>query len=146
MRKVFNWHSHNASHTGSRSWWGGACLTGRPYTCASFAALFLLTLRSSLHGDLVVPFARSATMQSRSFSVVVQQPGTDNGLPSDQFEPGVTGQIIPPPGLYPQGRSSYGGNEAEIFIIAILGGGNNIFVNIKLIFTFLVFNYGSRIV
>ena len=38
-------------------------------------------LRSSVHGDLAVPFARSATMQSRSFSVV--GPTTWNGLPLD---------------------------------------------------------------
>jgi len=43
----------------------------------SSAALSLLVqavvhcgTKSSVHGDLVVPFARSATMQSRSFSVV----------------------------------------------------------------------------
>src|SRR6218665_139596 len=39
------------------------------------------TLRSSAHGNLVVPFARSATMQTRSFSVV--GPKTWNGLPAD---------------------------------------------------------------
>src|SRR6218665_448435 len=38
-------------------------------------------LRSSAHGNLVVPFARSATMQTRSFSVV--GPKTWNGLPVD---------------------------------------------------------------
>ena len=38
-------------------------------------------LRSSVHGDLAVPFARSATMQSRSFSVV--GPTTWNGLTLD---------------------------------------------------------------
>src|ERR1700733_66060 len=36
------------------------------------------TLRSSVHGDLTVPFARSATMQTRSFAVV--GPVTWNGL------------------------------------------------------------------
>src|SRR6218665_1394181 len=39
------------------------------------------TLRSSVHGNLVVPFARSAKMQTRSFSVV--GPATWNGLPVD---------------------------------------------------------------
>src|SRR6218665_2092445 len=39
-------------------------------------------LRSSAHGNLVVPFARSATMQTRSFSVV--GPKTWNGLPSSR--------------------------------------------------------------
>src|SRR6218665_2946022 len=39
------------------------------------------TLRSSVHGNLVVPFARSATMHTRSFSVV--GPTTWNGLPID---------------------------------------------------------------
>src|SRR6218665_1378764 len=38
-------------------------------------------LRASAQGNLVVPFARSATMQSRSFSVV--GPKTRNGLPAD---------------------------------------------------------------
>src|SRR6218665_2863122 len=32
-------HSHNASHTGSRHWCGGAYLVGRPPICASSAAL-----------------------------------------------------------------------------------------------------------
>src|SRR6218665_377098 len=39
------------------------------------------TLRSSTHGNLVVPFARSATMQTPSISVV--GPKTWNGLPVD---------------------------------------------------------------
>src|SRR6218665_1641922 len=39
------------------------------------------TLRSSAHGNLVVPIARSATMQTRSFSVV--GPKTRNGFPVD---------------------------------------------------------------
>jgi len=39
------------------------------------------TLRSSAHGNLVVPFARSTTMQTRSFSVV--GPKTWNGLQVD---------------------------------------------------------------
>src|SRR6218665_1579115 len=78
-------HSHGASLTGSRPWCGGACLAGRPPICASSAALSLhvhagrRTLRSSVLGNLVVPFARSATMQTRSFSVV--GPTTWNGLP-----------------------------------------------------------------
>src|SRR6218665_1208500 len=38
-------------------------------------------LQSSAHGNLVVPFARSATMQTCSFSVV--GPKTWNGLPVD---------------------------------------------------------------
>src|SRR6218665_1952601 len=39
------------------------------------------TLRSSAHGNLVVPFACSAAMQTRSFAVV--GPTTWNGLPVD---------------------------------------------------------------
>src|SRR6218665_1952913 len=39
------------------------------------------TLRSSVNGNLVVPFARSATMQTRSFSVV--DPTTWIGFPID---------------------------------------------------------------
>ena len=39
------------------------------------------TLRSSAHGNLVDPFARSAIMQTRSFSVVA--PKTWNGLSVD---------------------------------------------------------------
>src|SRR6218665_1940845 len=39
------------------------------------------TLRSSVQGNLVDPFALSATMQKRSFSVV--GPTTWNGLPID---------------------------------------------------------------
>src|SRR6218665_3458582 len=38
-------------------------------------------LQSSAHGYLVAPFASSATMQTRSFSVV--GPNTWNGLPAD---------------------------------------------------------------
>src|SRR6218665_3493102 len=38
-------------------------------------------LRSSAHGNLVVPFARFATMQTCSFSVVGSK--TWNGLPAD---------------------------------------------------------------
>src|SRR6218665_1766768 len=43
------------------------------------------TLRSSVPGNLVVPFARSATMQTCSFSVV--GPKTWNGLPVDLRHP-----------------------------------------------------------
>src|SRR6218665_2028157 len=39
------------------------------------------TLRSSVQGNLVIPFARYATMQTRSFSVVGL--ATWNGLPMD---------------------------------------------------------------
>src|SRR6218665_1280033 len=39
------------------------------------------TLRSSLHGNLVVPFARYAIIQTRSFSLV--GPATWTGLPID---------------------------------------------------------------
>src|SRR6218665_3124017 len=48
------------------------------YSCAGRRSL-----RSSAHehGNLVVPFARSAAMQTRSFSVV--GPKTWNGLPVD---------------------------------------------------------------
>jgi len=35
-------HSHSASHAGSRPWGGDACLTGRSLICASSAALSLL--------------------------------------------------------------------------------------------------------
>src|SRR6218665_3883096 len=34
-----NFHSHSASLTGPRPWCGGACLVGRPPTCASYCAL-----------------------------------------------------------------------------------------------------------
>src|SRR6218665_3266484 len=78
-------HSHNASLTGSRPWCGGACQAGRPHICASSAVLSSCSgrraLRSSAHGNLVVPFAHSATMQTCSFSVV--GPKTWNGLPAD---------------------------------------------------------------
>src|SRR6218665_1155020 len=43
------------------------------------------TLRSSVHGNLVVPFARSATMQTRCFSVL--GPTTLNGLQIDLRHP-----------------------------------------------------------
>src|SRR6218665_664052 len=44
------------------------------------------TLRSSVHGNLVVPFARSATMQTRCFSDVLG-PTTLNGLQIDLRHP-----------------------------------------------------------
>src|SRR6218665_487152 len=78
-------HSHSASLTESRPWCGGACLAGRLPICTSSAALSSCagrcTLRSSAHGNLVVQFALSAAMQTRSFSVV--DPKTWNGLPVD---------------------------------------------------------------
>src|SRR6218665_357399 len=56
----------------SHPWFGSACLAGCPpifkspiSSCAGHR-----TLWSSVNGDFVVPIARSATMQSRSFSVV----------------------------------------------------------------------------
>src|SRR6218665_2302314 len=64
---------------GSRPSCGGACLAGRPPICVSSAGR--RTFRSSAHSNLVVPFARSATMQIGSFSVV--GPKTWNGLPVD---------------------------------------------------------------
>src|SRR6218665_39520 len=45
-----------------------------PFSCARCCALW-----SSVNGNLVIPFARSAAMQTRSFSVV--GPATCNGLP-----------------------------------------------------------------
>ena|SRR6218665_2445372 len=48
--------------------------------CNRLIVTFIRTLRSSVQGDLVIPFARSATMQSHSFSVV--GPTTLNGLRS----------------------------------------------------------------
>ena len=79
-------HSHSAFHTGLLPWFW-RCLSGwalsylhelcRPLTsCAGRHAL-----RASVHGNLVVPFTRSATMQTLSFSVV--GPTTWNGLPID---------------------------------------------------------------
>jgi len=73
-------HFHSASHTGSRPWCGGVCLAGRPPIWAS-SCVGCRSLRSSVHGNLVAPFARSATMQTPSFSVV--GPTTWNGLPID---------------------------------------------------------------
>src|SRR6218665_327753 len=79
-------HPHIASLTASRTWWW-RCFSGwapsdlrelsRPLSfCAGRR-----TLRSFVHGNLVVPFARSATMQTCSFSVV--GPTTWNSLPID---------------------------------------------------------------
>src|SRR6218665_970005 len=59
------------------SGWAPSYLLCRPLSsCAGRR-----TLRSSVHGNLLVPFARSATMQTRSFSVV--GPTTWNGLTID---------------------------------------------------------------
>src|SRR6218665_4184031 len=79
-------HSHSASHTGLRPWCGGACLVGallsaRAVLPSLYGCAGRRTLRSSFLGNLVVKFARSATMQTRSFSVV--GPKTWNGLPID---------------------------------------------------------------
>ena len=58
-------------------------LAGRPPICASSISSCAGrgTLRSSAHGNLAVLFARSATMQTCSFSVV--GPTAWNGLPID---------------------------------------------------------------
>ena len=75
-------HSHSSSHTGSHPWCGGACLAGCPPICRTlFSCAGRRTLRSSVHGSLVFPFARSATMQTLSFSVVGAT--TWNGLSID---------------------------------------------------------------
>src|SRR6218665_903465 len=80
-------HSHSASHTGSRPWCGGSFLAGRQHNYLHELCLSLSscaghrTLRSSVNGNLVAPFARSATMKTRYFSVV--GPTTWNGLPID---------------------------------------------------------------
>src|SRR6218665_2370579 len=61
------------------------CLSGwvpsYMYLCELCSPLSSSALRSSARGNLVVPFSRSATMQTRSFSVV--GPKTWNGLPVD---------------------------------------------------------------
>src|SRR6218665_3176843 len=79
-------HSHSTSFIGSRPWCGGACLAWSPSylreLCRPLSSCAgRRTLRSSALGNLVVPFARSAAMQTRSFSVVGQK--TWNGLPAD---------------------------------------------------------------
>ena len=70
---VVGFHPHNTSCTRSCLWCGIAYLAGCPPIWASFALLCRRrTLRSSVHSNLVVPFAHSMTMQSHSFSVLVQ--------------------------------------------------------------------------
>ena len=61
-------------------WCGGACLAGRSPICASFATLSP-RVHAVVHSGPLVQFARSATMQTRSFSVV--GPNTWNRLPVD---------------------------------------------------------------
>jgi len=59
-------HSHSASHTGSRPRCGGACLVGRPpILCRPLYATVLCQ-----GTNFVISFAHSVTMQTRSFSVV----------------------------------------------------------------------------
>jgi len=53
--------------------------SGPPYTLWKLTAIE--TMQDNAHGNLVIPFARSATMQTRSFSVV--GPKIWNGLPVD---------------------------------------------------------------
>src|SRR6218665_1370859 len=60
--------------------WLGALLYARALP-PSLLMCSRRTLRLSAHGNLVVPFARSAAMQTRSCSVV--GPKTWNGLPVD---------------------------------------------------------------
>src|SRR6218665_1663196 len=79
-------HSHSASHTGSRPWCDDACLAGRPPICASSAALALLVQVVVHCGPLLTVTwwshslaLRQIKMQTRSFSVV--GPTTWNGLP-----------------------------------------------------------------
>src|SRR6218665_1790017 len=55
----------------------------------------LRTLRSSAHGNSVVPFARSATMQNRSLSVI--GPTTWNRFPLDKAPPKRCLFSVPPP-------------------------------------------------
>src|SRR6218665_2941316 len=80
MRDVFHWlpFPQRISYKNASLVW--RCLSGWATShlrnCAGRRKL-----RSSVHGNLVVPFARSATMQTRSFSVV--GPTTWNGLPID---------------------------------------------------------------
>src|SRR6218665_3346546 len=63
--------------------WLGALLFARALPPSLFLCMrsYTAPLRSSVHDNLLVPFARSATMQTRSFSVV--GPTTWNGLPID---------------------------------------------------------------
>src|SRR6218665_1811415 len=79
-------HSHSASHTGPRPWpWcGGVSCSAPSYLSGLCSSLFLCRrrpLQSSVHGNLVVPLACYAKMQTSSFSVV--GPTTWNGLPID---------------------------------------------------------------
>src|SRR6218665_3395664 len=79
-------HAHGASLTGSRPWWGGACLAGRLPICASFAALYLHVQIVVHSGPLLSVIwwsysPASVTMQSGSFSVV--GPTTWNALSLD---------------------------------------------------------------
>ena len=60
---------------------GSWAISDRELCCPLSSCAGRRTLRSSAHGNLVVPFAPSATMQTRSFSVV--GPKTWNGLPVD---------------------------------------------------------------
>src|SRR6218665_1254353 len=87
MRDVLHWFpfpQHISYRIASLVWW---CLSGwaLSYLCELCRPLSSCadrrTLRSSVQGNLVVPFTRSATMQTCSFSVV--GPTTWNGLPID---------------------------------------------------------------
>src|SRR6218665_2265808 len=75
---------HISYRIASLVWW---CLSGwaPSYLCELCQPLSSCagrhTLRSSVHGNLLVPFAHSATMQTHYFSVV--GPITWNGLPVD---------------------------------------------------------------
>ena len=85
MREVLHWlpFPHRIAFRIASLVW--RCLSGwaPSYLCELCRPISSSTgrraLRSSIHGDLLVPFARTATMQSRSFSVV--GPSTWNGLP-----------------------------------------------------------------
>src|SRR6218665_174017 len=74
-------HSHSAFHTGSRPWYGGACLAGRPSICASSAFHSLLVLVVVHCGPLstVIWLSHSPAVRPVPFSVV--DPTTWNGLP-----------------------------------------------------------------
>jgi len=77
-------HSHSASNTGSRPWYGDAYLAGRPPFCANFAVHSVLVQAVVHRGTLskaMVAFSRSVTMQSRSFSVA--DPTKGNGRSVD---------------------------------------------------------------
>src|SRR6218665_3367706 len=87
MRYVLHWLSFPqriSYRTASLVW---RCLSGwapsylRELCCPLSSCAGRRTLRSSAHGNLVVPFAHSATMQTRSISVV--GPKTWNGLSVD---------------------------------------------------------------